>query len=262
MIWPMMLRKAQCACGRLQVACEGDPALVSLCHCLECQRRTGSTYGIAAFFPREAVAVSGAALLYSRTGDSGFAVDHHFCPTCGGTVYWEPQRKPGFLAVAVGAFADPAFPAPGKSVYGHHKHPWVTTPTEKPSGEPVLLGAEPQLFVTDLAAAIDFYRDRLGFSVRFTYGEPPFYAQIVRGAAPLNLRHVDVHPVSRERRMAEHLVAATLVVENIEPLFRAYSEAGVAFFQPLKTEQWGSRMFITSDPDGNLVCFAGDDRTI
>jgi hypothetical protein len=130
MIWPMMPRKAQCACGRLQVACEGDPALVSLCHCLECQRRTGSTYGIAAFFPREAVAVSGAASLYSRTSDSGFAVDHHFCPNCGSTVFWEPQRKPEYVAVAVGAFADPSFRAPDKAVYGRHRHPWVTAPAD------------------------------------------------------------------------------------------------------------------------------------
>ena len=131
MVQSMAIRKAQCACGQLHVDCEGDPVLVSLGHCLECQRRTGSTYGIAAFFERDAVSVSGATSLYSRKGDSGFTVEHHFCPTCGSTVYWEPRRKPEYVAVAVGAFADPSFPAPDKAVYVHHRHPWVTGPASR-----------------------------------------------------------------------------------------------------------------------------------
>src|SRR5262245_13880655 len=52
-------RTASCACGQLRVMCAGDPMMVSLCHCLECQKRTGSTYGIAAFFSREAVKTEG-----------------------------------------------------------------------------------------------------------------------------------------------------------------------------------------------------------
>lgn len=49
----MPTRVAPCVCGQLTASSSGDSALVSLCHCLVCQRRTGSTYGIAAFFPRE-----------------------------------------------------------------------------------------------------------------------------------------------------------------------------------------------------------------
>jgi hypothetical protein len=99
---------------------------VSLCHCLECQKRTGSTYGIAAFFGRGDVAVSGEASQYSRQSDSGYEVLHHFCPRCGSTVLWEPSRKPDVVAVAVGAFADPGFPAPGKSVYVERRHHWLS----------------------------------------------------------------------------------------------------------------------------------------
>jgi hypothetical protein len=103
----------------------GEPTTVSLCHCLECQRRTGSTFGIAAFFPRENVTATGKIKNFTRRSDSGYPVTFHFCPDCGATVYWEPQRKPEAVVVAVGAFADPSFPAPGKSVYGQHRHPWV-----------------------------------------------------------------------------------------------------------------------------------------
>jgi hypothetical protein len=126
----MTTRIATCACGQLSVRCAGEPLSVSLCHCLECQKRTGSTYGIAAFFERSNVVTSGEVSDYSRPSDSGHEVMHHFCPRCGSTVYWEPRRKPDVVAVAVGAFADPAFPAPSKSVYLQHRHYWVTTPDQ------------------------------------------------------------------------------------------------------------------------------------
>ncbi|UZF93694.1 GFA family protein [Bosea sp. NBC_00550] len=121
----MTTREARCSCGQLRVTCEGEPAIVALCHCRECQRRTGSTYGVAAFFPRKAVVVSGAYVDYERPADSGSRVLHHFCPACGSTVLWEPSRRPELMAVAVGAFADPAFPAPQKVVFEQHRHPWA-----------------------------------------------------------------------------------------------------------------------------------------
>jgi hypothetical protein len=123
----MLARLATCVCGRLTASCSGDPAQVSLCHCLACHRRTGSTYGIAAFYPRENVRVAGDATAYTRPSDSGYTVTFYFCPHCGSTVYWEPRRKPEMVAVAVGAFADPAFLAPSQAVYAEHRHRWVPT---------------------------------------------------------------------------------------------------------------------------------------
>ncbi|EUB95158.1 glutathione-dependent formaldehyde-activating GFA [Rhizobium sp. CF080] len=120
-----MERIATCACGKLQAICQGEPAKVSLCHCLECQKRTGSTYGIAAFFDRAQVRIEGESKTYARLSDSGFAVNLHFCPDCGSTVFWEPQRKPDVIAVGIGSFADPGFPAPSQEVYDQHRHPWV-----------------------------------------------------------------------------------------------------------------------------------------
>jgi hypothetical protein len=120
-----MTRVANCACGQLSVTCHREPTKVALCHCLECQKRTGSTYGIAAFFPRVDVEPRGDARQYTRTGDSGFAVVFHFCPNCGSSVYWEPRRAPDLIAVAVGAFADPDFPAPSLSVYTQRRHAWI-----------------------------------------------------------------------------------------------------------------------------------------
>jgi hypothetical protein len=121
----MVTRIATCACGQLRVTCAGDPMKISLCHCLDCQKRTGSTYGIAAFFSRKDVEASGASRTFRRGSDSGFAVSFHFCPNCGSTVFWEPERRPDLVAVAVGSFADPAFPAPSQAVYQERRHAWV-----------------------------------------------------------------------------------------------------------------------------------------
>jgi hypothetical protein len=120
-----MKRMASCCCGNLRVVCSAEPANVSLCHCLSCQKRTGSTYGVAAFFPNEDVSVTGRSSVYMRQGESGFSVTFHFCPGCGSTVFWKPQRAPELTAVAVGAFADPTFPKPANAVHLESRHPWV-----------------------------------------------------------------------------------------------------------------------------------------
>lgn len=124
----MVEREAQCSCGQLRLLCRGEPAKVSLCHCRACQRRSGSAFGIAAFYPRDAVEVTGEARTYTRGSDAGLTITFHFCPTCGVSLFWEPERKPELLAVAVGGFADPGFPAPSQEVWTQCRHPWVVLP--------------------------------------------------------------------------------------------------------------------------------------
>ncbi|WP_416899150.1 MAG: GFA family protein [Minwuia sp.] len=118
-------REASCACGQLRVRCPETPLSVSLCHCSDCQRRTGSAFGIAAFFGREDIIVSGDYRTFSREADSGLPVHFHFCASCGSTVFWHPERMAERVAVAVGAFADPDFPAPGKAVYEDRALAWA-----------------------------------------------------------------------------------------------------------------------------------------
>ena len=100
-----------------------------MCHCLACQRRTGSGHGVQARFPREQVtAIEGTSTAYERTGDSGGRITFHFCPTCGATVHYALDGLPGFVVVPVGAFADPTFPGPKVSVYEARRHPWSPVP--------------------------------------------------------------------------------------------------------------------------------------
>jgi uncharacterized glyoxalase superfamily protein PhnB len=121
-----------------------------------------------------------------------------------------------------------------------------------------LLFAEPQLFVTDIDAALKHYVGRLGFRLAFSHGEPAFYAQVARDGARLNLRHVDQPAFSPAFREAEgDVLSATIAVDDAEALFEEFERAGVVFHQRLKTEDWGARTFMVVDPGGNLIAFAG-----
>jgi hypothetical protein len=124
----MASRSAACACGKLHVTCEGEPARVLICHCTACQKRTGSPYGVGAYYPEDQVAIAGTSRLFERTSDAGRWFKNYFCPDCGSTVYWQLELRPGMIAVAVGMFADPEFPAPIASVWGRHRWSWVPTP--------------------------------------------------------------------------------------------------------------------------------------
>jgi hypothetical protein len=122
----MITRRAACSCGQLQLTCEGDPVRVSMCHCLECQRRTGGIFGNQARFEVQQIKqISGSSTTFVRRADSGGLVTFRFCPVCGSTVYWEAESFPGLIAVAIGAFADPGFPAPNHSVFERRRHHWV-----------------------------------------------------------------------------------------------------------------------------------------
>lgn len=123
----MSSRTASCACGQLRVQVEGDPLGVGVCHCLACQQRTGSVFAALASFatPFE---MFGTATEYLRVGDQGARFIFRFCPICGSTVFHTEEGEEGSLAVAVGTFADPAFPPPRVSVYDSRRHAWVRLP--------------------------------------------------------------------------------------------------------------------------------------
>lgn len=132
-----------------------------------------------------------------------------------------------------------------------------------PVPRPILSSTEAQLFVADIKTSCDFYCDKLGFTIAFVYGDPPYYGQVTRDHARLNLRVVGELVFAGDIREREHLLSASLTVSTpgeIKQLFLSYQEAGVRFHQTLKKEPWGGRTFIITDPDGNLILFAGPDE--
>lgn len=120
-----MARLGRCSCGQLTIECEGEPVRTSICHCLECQMRTGSVFGAQVRFDQGHARPAGRARQFTRRADSGSEVTFSFCPDCGSTVHWTLAAQPGVVVVALGAFAEPGFGAPAHSVYERHKHSWV-----------------------------------------------------------------------------------------------------------------------------------------
>ena len=121
----MTLRTAACRCGQLTARCAGEPVRISVCHCLDCKRRSGSAFAAQARFPDADVVVSGDVTEWSVVGESGARATFRFCPRCGSTIAYVAESLPGLTAIPVGAFADPGFPAPSYSVYEERKHAWV-----------------------------------------------------------------------------------------------------------------------------------------
>ena len=124
----MTLRIASCSCGQLTASTNAEPVRVSVCHCLACQRRTGSVFGAQARFPAASVTIQGSAKEFVRVADSGNRLTFSFCPQCGATVHYVVEGQDDLVAIPVGAFADSSFPAPRFSVWESRMHPWVTVP--------------------------------------------------------------------------------------------------------------------------------------
>ena len=132
----------------------------------------------------------------------------------------------------------------------------VSNQQPKTVSQVAFLRAEPQIFVTDLARSLSFFTEKLGFEAAFAYGEPPFYAQVARGEAYVNLRVVPEPLIGPSLVHAEDYLAASICVVSIKELFLDYQSKGVEFQQTFRTEPWGAKTFIVGDPDGNLILFA------
>ena len=74
------------------------------------------------------VEVNGAFTEYTRTSDDGEERTYRFCPDCGSTIFYTLEGAEERIAVPIGAFADPTFPGPTRSVHESRRHSWVSLP--------------------------------------------------------------------------------------------------------------------------------------
>ena len=122
----MSSREASCRCGQLRVTTRGEPVRVSVCHCLDCKKRSGSAFAVQARWPAEQVRAEGRSKSWSKLADSGNRITFYFCPDCGSDVHYVIEGKfAGLVAVPLGAFDDPYFARPSFSVWEERKHDWV-----------------------------------------------------------------------------------------------------------------------------------------
>src|SRR5258707_3402056 len=135
-----------------------------------------------------------------------------------------------------------------------------SSPSKSSPSKATIVSAEPQLLVTDIKRSCEFFREKLCFSLVFKYGDPPYYAQVGRDAARLNLRCVEGSVIESTVRDREELLSVSMTVataDEIKLLFLEFQSAGVTFHQTLKKQPWGAKNFVVKDPDGNLLLFAG-----
>ncbi len=131
---------------------------------------------------------------------------------------------------------------------------------KSPRSKATIVSAEPQPFVADIKRSCEFFREKLGFSLVFSYGVPPYYAQVGRDGVRLNLRCFEgpvIEPAVRDR---EELLSVSMTVataDEIKLLYLEFQSAGVTFHQKLRRQSWGAKNFVVKDPDGNLLLFAG-----
>jgi hypothetical protein len=117
---------ASCRCGQLRATATGEPVRVSVCHCLNCQKRSGSAFAAQVRFPAANVTIEGRSGSFSKSSDSGNYATFHFCPDCGSDVHYDNNGKfDGQVAIPLGAFDNPKAFTPNFSVWEERKHPWV-----------------------------------------------------------------------------------------------------------------------------------------
>ncbi|HET6943045.1 MAG TPA: GFA family protein [Sphingomicrobium sp.] len=122
----MTTNTASCRCGQLKATVTGEPVRVSVCHCLDCKKRSGSAFAVQARWPVDQFKADGESRTWSHHADSGNRISHHFCPDCGSSLHYIIEGKfDGLVAIPLGAFDDPYFVSPKFSVWEERKCDWV-----------------------------------------------------------------------------------------------------------------------------------------
>lgn len=100
-----------CVCGAVRYTTRGEPSRVTVCHCTWCQRRTGSAFAVEPVFDEEQVEIRGVPRSrYRHVSDvSGRWLDLEFCPTCGTSIGFTLEWRPGARVIDAGTFDDPSW---------------------------------------------------------------------------------------------------------------------------------------------------------
>ena len=132
-------RDGGCQCGAIRYRVLGEPISLSVCHCKECQRQSGSAFGMSLRVRKEQFALlCGTLKSFARPSDGGFAVVCSFCPECGTRIVHEPKRWDDIVHVRAGTLDDTSWLKPGLQVWTASKQPWLELRGDIPSvpGQP------------------------------------------------------------------------------------------------------------------------------
>ena len=126
-------REGGCACGAVRYRLASEPLFIHCCHCLNCQRQTGSAFVINLLIESERVELlAGEPHPVDAPRDDGSAQRIHRCPTCQMAVFSE-YGPPEVLFVRAGTLDAPASVTPDVHIYTRSKLPWVRLPESAPA---------------------------------------------------------------------------------------------------------------------------------
>ncbi|RJF90368.1 GFA family protein [Sphingomonas cavernae] len=130
------MNEGGCACGAVRYRLDSDPLIVHCCHCLDCQRQTGSAFVLNALIESDRVTLlAGEPEPFPVPTDSGRPHDIYRCPICQ-TALWSDYGRRGWLRfVRLGTLDDPAEFSPGVHIYTRSKQPWISLPEDVPQFE-------------------------------------------------------------------------------------------------------------------------------
>jgi len=126
---PMVQNQGRCICGAVSYTASGEPLRITVCHCLWCQRRTGTAFGTEVVYLTEDVAFDGEMDRYRHISDeSGRWLDVHFCRRCGGNLGLSLELRPEIRSIPAGTFDNvdwiEAAPSAIRHVYTRSRRHW------------------------------------------------------------------------------------------------------------------------------------------
>ena len=130
-------REGGCACGALRYRLAAEPLFIHCCHCLDCQRQTGSAFSILVAVPREALHIEGELATHVTVGtDTGLEVKRQFCPRCGSPIVSLPDMTPDLAYIKAGTLDNAADLVPEMDVWCDSAQRWVAMDEEARGGFP------------------------------------------------------------------------------------------------------------------------------
>ena len=132
----MTKQTGQCLCGSIQYEVTEEPVMSANCHCINCQKTSGSAFSTNIVVPASGFNISGETLTdYVDLGDSGQELHRYFCNKCGSPIYTEVDIMPGVIVVKVGTLDNTSSYVPGANIWCDSQMSWLKNKLEGPEFE-------------------------------------------------------------------------------------------------------------------------------
>lgn len=130
-----MTVSGRCLCGAVEYAVTGEAIFAAKCHCLDCQKLSGSGYMFVVAYPEDSVTISGPMTHYEKIADNGMKAQERYCGTCSSRIGARCESMPGIVLIAVGSLDDPGAVSPEMEIYTARAHHWDVLDVNLPKFE-------------------------------------------------------------------------------------------------------------------------------